>query len=146
MAEVNQHNNKDIRKVIDDFFFSLCKKDVKAMMTHYASDVVIFDVKPPFQTKGAIAWKHIWEACIPYFPEVFSVETRDMVIHSNGNIGMAHYLFRLTGPEKDHDATQTWMRATTGFKLQQGRWKIVHEHGSLPFNPHTGQVIFTLEP
>jgi ketosteroid isomerase-like protein len=139
-------DKKQVRKIIDDFFTALSKKDIKAMMMPYASDVVIFDVKPPFQTKGAIAWKHIWEACLPYFPEAFSVETRDMVITTGGNVAIAHYMFRLKGPEKDHDAMQTWMRATTGFKYQQGKWRIIHEHGSVPFHPETMQAIFTLEP
>jgi len=135
----------EIKKVIDDFMAALCAKDVKRMMSHYAADVVVFDVKPPFQTRGAVAWKHTWEACIGYFPASFKVEIKDLIIHAGSDIAISHYLFRLTGPEKEHAAMQTWMRTTTGFKRIQGKWKIVHEHGSLPFNPHTTQAIFTLE-
>jgi uncharacterized protein (TIGR02246 family) len=136
----------EIRKVIDDLFAALCAKDIKGMMACYAPDVVVFDCKPPFQTNGAIAWRHTWEACLPYFPDEFEVEVRDFVVIAGDTVAMAHYLFRLKGKEKDHPAMQTWMRATTGLKYQQTRWKIIHEHGSLPFNPHTTQAIFTLEP
>lgn len=134
-----------IKAVIDDFTAALCAKDVKRMMSHYAADVVVYDVKPPFQTKGAVAWKHTWEACMGYFPASFEIEIKDLRIQAGKEIALSHYLFRLTGPEKDHAAMQTWMRTTTGFKKIQGKWKIVHEHGSLPFNPHTTQAIFTLE-
>jgi ketosteroid isomerase-like protein len=139
------NDKAEIKKMIDDFMAALCNKDVKRMMSGYASDVVIYDVKPPFFTKGAVAWKHTWEACIDYFPASFQVEIRDLYIHVGGDVAISHYFFRLKGKEKDHDAMQTWMRTTTGYKRQQGKWKVVHEHGSLPFNPHTGKAMFTLE-
>jgi uncharacterized protein (TIGR02246 family) len=134
-----------IRKLIDEYMAALCNKDVKSMMTHYASDVIVYDVKPPFQIKGAVTWKHAWEACIGYFPESFKIELKDVKIYAGPDVAMAHYLMRLTGKEKDHPAMKTWIRISTGWKKQQGRWKIVHEHGSLPYNPHTMQATATLE-
>ena len=55
----------------------------------------------------------------------------------SGDLAFAHWLYRFTGMEKDHPATQTWIRATVGYKRQQGRWQIVHEHESVPFDPHS---------
>lgn len=135
-----------VKKVIDDFMAALCRKDVKAMMSHYAAELVAYDVKPPYQTKGAIAWKHTWEACIDYFPESFSVNIKDLKIHVGGDVAVSHYIFCLTGTPKEHDAAQTYIRTTTAFKKMQGKWKIVHEHGSVPFNPHTRVAVFTMEP
>lgn len=145
-GEKNSTKSKEeIRKCLDAFFSALSKKDIKQMMACYADDAIVFDVKPPFQTKGAVAWKHVWEASLPFFPEVFKVEVKDLVIHAHGNIGLAHYLFKLVGKEKDHPAMQTWMRASTGYKLQQGNWKVIHEHASLPFSPQDNQAVFSLE-
>jgi ketosteroid isomerase-like protein len=143
----NKTNDKEeVRKVIEGFFSALSKKDIKGMMSFYSPEVVVFDCKPPMQTRGAVAWKHAWEACLPYFPDDFKVETRDLTIISGGTMAVAHHMFRITGPEKDHDAMQTWLRATTALKLQQGKWKIVHEHCSLPYDPHTLKVQFSLNP
>jgi ketosteroid isomerase-like protein len=145
-GEKNDNTNKEgIKMSLNSFFNSLSTKDIKQMMSHYADDAVVFDVKPPFQTKGAVAWKHVWEASLPFFPERFKVEVKDLVIYSDGNIGFAFYLFKLVGSEKDHPAMQTWMRATTGYKLQNGKWKIVHDHASLPFSPQDNQAVFSLE-
>lgn len=135
----------EIEQLIEEFGQAMAAKDVKKMLSFYAADVIVFDVKPPFQTRGAVAWRHTWEACIPFFPESFKVERRDLKIFAGAEVAVAHYLFRLTGPDKKHDAMQTWMRATTAFSKQQGKWKIVHDHASLPFNPHTAQAIFTLD-
>ncbi len=145
-GERNDNKNKEgIKMCLNSFFNALSTRDIKQMMSHYADDAIVFDVKPPFQTKGAVAWKHVWEASLPFFPESFKVEVKDLVIFSDGNVGFAFYLFKLVGSEKDHPSMQTWMRATTGYKLQNGKWKIVHEHASLPFSPQNNQAVFSLE-
>lgn len=118
--EKKVNSKAEIKSVIDDFMAALCLKDVKRMMSHYAADVIVYDVKPPFQVNGAIAWKHVWEACISYFPNSFKVLIKDLRIHVSGDLAISHYLFRLKGPEKDHAAMQTWIRTTTGFKRIQG--------------------------
>jgi ketosteroid isomerase-like protein len=134
----------EIRQLIRDFFAALEAKNIDRMLTFYTAEAIMYDVKLPFQTKGAIAWRHTWEACIDYFPETFAVETTDMHIQANEHIAFAHYLFRFT-TKVDHPAAQTWMRATSCYKKISGKWKIVHEHGSVPFNPHTLQAMFTKE-
>jgi ketosteroid isomerase-like protein len=108
--------------------------------------VVAFDVKPPFQTKGAEAWRRTWEECLPCFPDSFQIETRDLSLTASGDVALAHWLFRFTGEEKDHPAMQTWLRITAGYRRVRGTWQVVHEHLSVPFDPYTGQAAFTLEP
>lgn len=144
--ETKMDSKAEIKKLIDDFMAAFCAKDVKKMLSFYAPDVVVYDVKPPWQTKGAVAWRHAWEACIGYFPDYFRIEISELHIHAGDDIAIAHMMFRLTGAPKEHDAMQTWIRTTSGYKKIQGKWKIVHEHGSVPFNPHTLQAHFTLEP
>jgi uncharacterized protein (TIGR02246 family) len=134
----------EIRQLIRDFFTALEAKNIDRMLSFYAAEAIMFDVKAPFQTKGAVAWKHTWEACIGYFPGTFQVETKDVHIYANENLAFAHFLFRFT-TQTDHPAAQTWMRATSCYKKIQGKWKIVHEHASVPFNPHTLQAQFTKE-
>ena len=135
-----------LRQLIADQMSAICAKDVDRIMAHYAADVIFFDCKPPFQTKGADAFRRIWEECLPYFPASFGIETRDLSVIVSGDLALAHWLFRFTGMEKDHPAMQTWMRLTGGYQRKQGRWQIVHEHVSVPFNPETSQAAFTLEP
>jgi hypothetical protein len=44
-----------LRQLIDDQMSAICAKGLDRIMNPYAADVVVFDVKPPFQTKGADA-------------------------------------------------------------------------------------------
>ena len=73
-------------------------------------------------------------------------ETRDLRIFVSGELALAHWLWHLTGVDKDHPAAQMWMRSTAGYQRKQGKWQIVHEHCSVPFDPFTGKAVFTPEP
>lgn len=140
------HDEAQIRQLITDMSSAICAKDIDRLMAHYDSDVVVFDAIPPFQTRGADAFRRAWEACFPCFPDSFQTEMRDLRISVDGDLALAHWIWRFTGMEKDHPAAQTWMRNTVEYQRQQGGWRIVHEHVSVPFDPYTGQVAFTVEP
>ncbi|MBD2777827.1 nuclear transport factor 2 family protein [Iningainema sp. BLCCT55] len=134
-----------IRQLIADQQRAICAKDVDQIMSRYANEMIVFDVKPPFQTKGKEAWRQVWSECLPYFPDSFEMETRDLTITVNDNLAVAHWLFRFIGKE-DHPAMQTWMRVTAVCQNNQGNWQILHEHLSVPFEPETSQAAFTLNP
>ncbi|MBW4661223.1 MAG: nuclear transport factor 2 family protein [Drouetiella hepatica Uher 2000/2452] len=132
-----------IRQLIGNQQRAICTKDVDQIMSHYADEVILFDVKPPFQTIGKEAVRQLWKDCLPYFPNSFEMETRDLTIAVNDSLATAHWLFHFKG-EPDHPAMQMWMRATAICQKHQGEWQILHEHISVPFNPETSQAVLTL--
>jgi ketosteroid isomerase-like protein len=138
-------NEAEIRQLIADQQRAICTKDVDQIMSRYAAESVIFDVKPPFQTKGREAVRQLWEDGFPCFPDFLEMETRDLIITANDEIATAHWLFRFKS-EQDHPATQLWMRATTVCQKKEGNWQILHEHISVPFDPTNAQAVFTLTP
>lgn len=145
-ATGNTHTAEaQIRQLIRDQQRAICAKDVDQIMSRYTTEVILFDVKPPFQTKGKAAVRQLWQDSLPYFPDSFEMETRDLTIIVNADLATAHWLFRFTGTE-DHPAMQTWMRATAVCQKNQGEWQILHEHLSIPFDPETAQAAFTLNP
>ncbi|MCI0700712.1 MAG: SRPBCC domain-containing protein [Planctomycetia bacterium] len=134
-----------IRQLIADQMKAICAKDVDRLMAPYAAEFVAFDAIPPFQTRGPDAWRQTWSSCLPHFPAVFQIETRDLTLAVSGDTGFAHWLFRFTGPDKDHPAMQSWMRLTGCYRKIGGKWQIVHEHCSVPFDPHTNKALLTLD-
>lgn len=130
------NDEAQIQQVITDWTSAQCAKDVDRLMFHYATDVVVFGVNPPFHTTGVAAWRRVWEAALSHFPASFGVEMRDFRIAVSGDLALAHWQFRYTGMGAEHSATQTWMRTTVGYKRCKDRWRIVHEHYSVPFVPN----------
>ena len=135
-----------IRQIIADTASAICAKDLDRIMAHYAPDVIIFDAIPPFQTKGADEFRRTWEACLPCFPDSFGIEMRDLSLTVSGDLAIAHWLFHFTGMPKDHPGAQMWMRMTSACQRKQGRWQIVHEHCSVPFDPETSKAVFSIAP
>jgi len=140
------HDKTQIRQLISDQMSAICAKDTDRIMSHYANEATIFDVNPPFQIKNTNELRRVWEACLPCFPNAFGTEMRDLGIFVSSDLALAHWLWRFTGMEEDHPAMQTWVRSTAGYHRHQGRWQIVHEHCSVPFDPETSKATFSLEP
>ncbi|MBN9119543.1 MAG: nuclear transport factor 2 family protein [Planctomycetes bacterium] len=139
-----QADEAQVRKLIADQQAAICAKELDELMRPYADEFVAFDAIPPFRTLGPEAWRQTWAGCLPHMPEVFEIETRDLHVTVSGEAAFAHWLFRFTGPQKDHPAMQSWMRLTGCYRKVGGAWKIVHEHCSVPFDPFTSRAVLTL--
>lgn len=137
-SEGHTRSEHEIRQLIADLEKAACLKDIDAVMANYAEDVVVFNVRPPFQIKGKHDWRREWEFAVSHFPESFRSQTKDLAIELNGDIGVAHYRLRYTGMS----VPSSWIRNTTVLRRVAGRWQIFHEHYSLPFDPETSKVVF----
>jgi ketosteroid isomerase-like protein len=116
------------------------------LLTHYAPDVLFFDAVPPYEHRGADAYRRSWEACFPYLPARLGSELRDLEITVSGDLAIMHCLNRLIDEETKQAATCGWVRVTVGYERQQGVWRVIHEHVSVPFDPVSGQAAFIREP
>ena len=141
----NSNDEQTIRQMMQDWSNALERLDVDAMMTEYAEDTVLYDAIPPYKTVGLSAVKAAWKNCLPHFPENFRSEHRDVVVHVEGDSAFAYGLHHFV-TETPHPAGQTWMRFTIGYRRVDGRWKVVHEHVSVPFNPMTEKVFYVTDP
>jgi uncharacterized protein (TIGR02246 family) len=142
------HDEAQLEQLIAEQMSAIRAKDLDRIMDSYSPDVVVFDVKPPLQIRGADAFRWMWEVCLRYFAASFQTEIRDLSLTVSGDLALAHWLCRYTSMEVGHPASQTWMRTTAGYRKIGGRWQIVHEHVSVPFHPekhrtkfHSGTIV-----
>jgi uncharacterized protein (TIGR02246 family) len=122
-----------IRQLIDRWAEALRAKDVSAVMSHYATDIVAFDLAPPLQYRGADVYRKNWEAWFPTFRGPIGYEIRDLNIAASDDVAFCHSFNRITGTRTDDEKTDVWVRATVCCRKIDGKWKIVHEHQSVPF-------------
>lgn len=135
-----QQDEVEIRRLIAAWSAALEAKDVDALTADYLSDSVLYDAIPPYKVVGRDAIREVWNNCLPYFPEKFKSEHRDITIHVFGDIALMHCLHHFVPIPADHPSGQTWLRVTVGYRRIDGKWKVVHEHISAPFNPMNNQV------
>jgi len=90
-------------------------------MSRYA-EVILFDVKPPFQTQGK-RLSIVWEDCLPYFPDTFEIETRDLIITVSENLAVALAI------SLEQVIRQCRCGCASPLSARKsGRWQIRHEH------------------
>lgn len=143
-ATTPTQDEAQIRQLISDQTHAICTKDLDQIMAHYASDIVIFDVKPPFQIRGAAACRQMWETSLPCMPTSSGTEMRDLSISISGDLALAHWMSHFTGIDPVSPAAQMWLRITAACQRQPDGWQIIHEHVSVPSDPDTTQAVFTL--
>jgi PhnB protein len=123
----------EIRAVVDGWVKAISAKDVGAVMSHYAADIVTFDLAPPLQYTGAAALKKRLETWFPPFRGPVGYEICDLCIIAGDDVAFCRSLNRISGARTDGEDTNVWVRATVGLRKIDGKWSIVHEHLSVPF-------------
>jgi ketosteroid isomerase-like protein len=119
-----------ITQAILDRNAAIHDKNAAGVMASGAPGLVSYSLAPPLKdTAGAAgleAWFATWDGPI-------SQELRDLEILAGDNVAFAHGLVHMTGRKTDGEMIDLWFRETLGLKRFGGAWKIVHEHGSVPF-------------
>jgi predicted dithiol-disulfide oxidoreductase (DUF899 family)/ketosteroid isomerase-like protein len=106
-------------------------KDAGAIAALYAPDAAIYDLAPPLAHPGVdraqlARWLATWDGPI-------ALEAQAPTITVDGALAVAHGLVRMRGRQQG-EARDLWFRATAVLTQQGGRWRIVHEHSSVPFH------------
>jgi uncharacterized protein (TIGR02246 family) len=122
-----------IRQLIDGWAKALRTKDVDGVMSHYARDILLFDIAPPLQNKGADAYRKNWEEWFTTWQGPIGYEIRDLSITAGGGVAFSHSLNRIHGKRTNGEETDVWVRVTACLRRIEGKWLITHEHASVPF-------------
>lgn len=135
-----------IRKVMEDSASAVRSKDVGALMANFASDVLSFDVVDPLQYLGAGAARQRSEQWFASFEGPLGYEIRDLVITAGDDVAFCHSLNQVRATKKGGGKLKMWWRATVCLRKIDGKWKITHQHNSVPFDPESGKASMDLTP
>lgn len=135
-----------IHKLIEDYANAARAKDINKIMSQYAPDIRSFDAVSQLQFKGVHDYKKHWEACLSFCqgPTAFEIHELETVI--DGNLAVSSYLTYCGGANEKGEMQGGWMRGTMVHRKMDGKWKIAHEHYSVPFDMKTGNTLFNLTP
>jgi ketosteroid isomerase-like protein len=121
-----------IRELLDNWTNVLRAKHINKLMAHYAPDIVVFDIQPPLEYRGADAYRKNWEEWLPSFQGPIGYEIRDLSITTAEDVAFCHSLNRLSGTRTSGEQTDGWLRATVCYRKLDGKWLVTHEHISVP--------------
>jgi ketosteroid isomerase-like protein len=115
---------------IETWAKALRAKDLEGALSHYAPDVLVFDVVAPLEHRGAALRRGLAEWFLT-FDGPIGYEVCDLDVTSGDNLAFGHALTRITGKRLGGDVTDVWMRLTMCLRKIDGAWLIAHEHYSV---------------
>ncbi|MDZ8067122.1 MAG: nuclear transport factor 2 family protein [Nostoc sp. DedQUE08] len=135
-----------IRTIIEERVKALPNKDINALLSNHAPDILSFDVINPLQYIGVDTVRERVQKWVSSFQGSIGYEILDLSITTGETVAFCHYLYRVSGTLTDGGKVEMWVRATVCLREIDGKWMIVHEHQSVPFDPETGKASLNLKP
>ena len=121
-----------VRNVVESWAAAVRRKDYEGILKNHSSDIVMFDVPPPFQSKGIEAYKKTWDLFFSCSGDPVVFEITSMNIFADSNVAFAINTMRCTEPGPQGEREELEFRLTIGLKKIDGQWTIMHEHHSVP--------------
>ncbi|HSC84655.1 MAG TPA: nuclear transport factor 2 family protein [Pseudomonas sp.] len=139
-------SNTELRGLVESWVAANLAKNLDGIIEHYDKDVRAFDAVMQLQFKGRDVYRAHWQACLDMCPGPSTFEVRELQQEANGELGFGHFLAYCGGTDAEGKSQGCWLRVSQAYRREQGRWRIVHEHFSVPFDPQSGQALFELQP
>ena len=128
-----KNDEKTIREMIHAWSDAVRNGDSARAVEPMAAKVTSYELRPPLEYKDAAArnpkdmdeWFATWDGPL-------NIEMREPTILVDGALAVAFGLSHMRGKKRGAGPVDMWYRTTLAFQRQRGKWKVVHEHGSLP--------------
>jgi uncharacterized protein (TIGR02246 family) len=135
-----------IRELIEERVRTIRAKDVDALMSNHAPDVVMFDALDPLRYVGSEAVRERAGQRLSWYQGPVGYEVRDLSVTASDETAFCYYLYRVSGTMKNGSEVDMWVRSTLCFRKTDGAWVVAHEHTSVPFDAESGKASVALKP
>jgi uncharacterized protein (TIGR02246 family) len=148
MTSENSKANDEahIRALIEDRVKAIHDKDINALMSNHAPDVLTFDALNPLRYIGSDKVKERAEEWFSWYQGPIGYEVRDLSITAGEEVAFCHYLYRVSGTMTNGREVNMWVRSTVCYRKIDGKWTLTHEHTSVPFDAESGKASLDLNP
>ena len=134
MAQQDGSNESHIRALIEAWADAVRRHDLAAILAHHDEDIVMFDVPPPFQSRGMDAYRKTWDLFFRYHQPSQAFDVEELTITAGSDVAFAVAVMRCGSATVDSPPVDGGFpfRLTIGLRKVDGSWRIVHEHHSVP--------------
>ena len=134
MAQQTGTAEDQIRALVEAWADAVRRHDLPAVLAHHAQDIVMFDVPPPFQSRGMDEYRKTWDLFFRYHEPSQAFDIEDLAITAGEDVAFAVAVMRcgsatVGGPPVPGGFP---FRLTIGLRKIDGDWRITHEHHSVP--------------
>jgi uncharacterized protein (TIGR02246 family) len=122
----------EVRSVVENWMHAVRRRDMAAILRNHVPDILMFDVPPPFQSKGLDAYRKTWELFFSWSSDPTVFDAVEMNVTAGRDVAFVTAAMRCAGGESTGEFEDVDFRLTIGLRKLAGQWMIVHEHHSIP--------------
>jgi len=130
----SETDENEIKKLIEEWAAAVRRHDLPAILAHHDPNIVMFDVPPPFQSKGIKEYEQTWHLLFQYHKRGVAFDIEEISVTAGEDVAFAVVVMRC-GPNSSNDPADKdgfQFRLTVGLCKVGGQWRITHEHHSVP--------------
>ncbi len=123
---------QEIRALIDRWAEAVRNEDLAAIRANHDANILMFDVPPPFLSRGIDAYMATWQLFFSNVEKPVTFAFEDIEITAGSDVAFATAKGRCVNIDRSGKREPLEFRLTMGLKKIAGQWRITHEHHSLP--------------
>jgi ketosteroid isomerase-like protein len=89
-----------IRQRVEDWAKALRAKEIDAVMSFYAPNIVSFDLDPPLRYAGTLSKRRAWQEFFAVHTGAISYEVRELDVATNSELAFVHSLNHVLPPHR----------------------------------------------
>jgi uncharacterized protein (TIGR02246 family) len=121
-----------IRALIKRWAQAVRDEDRDGIRADHDPGILMFDVPPPFLSRGLDAYMATWETFFSSVEKPVAFDIHDVELNCGVDVAFATGLGKCVTIERSGSREPLDFRLTMGLRKIDGRWRIMHEHHSLP--------------
>ena len=120
-----------IRELFDRWAQAVRDDNRAGIRAAHDGDILMFDVPPPFQSKGLEAYMATWDTFFAAAERPVRFDFTEIALTAGADVAFVTAVGHCVTIEKGRREPLDF-RLTMGLRKIDGTWRITHEHHSLP--------------
>jgi uncharacterized protein (TIGR02246 family) len=122
----------EIRALIERWSRGVRDQDRAEIRKDHDADILMFDVPPPFQSRGIEEYMATWEMFLSSSEKPVMFNFTDVEVTAGVDVAFATAVGHCVNIDKAGQREPLKFRLTMGLRKMEGQWIVTHEHHSLP--------------
>jgi uncharacterized protein (TIGR02246 family) len=121
-----------IRALIEGWSKAVRDENKAAIAAHHDPDILMFDVPPPFLSRGLDAYLATWDTFFSSQEKPVTFAFQDVEVTCGPEVAFVTARGRCVNIDRNGEREPLEFRLTMGLRKTDGQWRVTHEHHSLP--------------
>jgi uncharacterized protein (TIGR02246 family) len=132
MSQSASTDEMEIRALISRWAQAVGREDRAGIRADHDSNMLMFDVPPPLSFRGLDEYMRTWEFFFSSVEKPVRFTLRDVEVTAGEDVAFATAIGGCVDLDANGEREPLQFRVTIGLRKIDGRWRVFHEHHSLP--------------